>query len=99
MRSARRTWGDKDRDRDAYEAAGRRLRQARDQAGRAAGGAATALRDIAKRIDTARSALNRLGMTPFMLPSTAVLVPQIQASLACHDKGDYAGAINAVTAK
>jgi hypothetical protein len=91
--------GDKDRDRDAYDAAGKRLRAARDQAGRAAGGAATALRDIAKRIDTARSALNRLGMTPFMLPSTAALVPQIQASLACHDKGDYAGAINAVTAK
>jgi hypothetical protein len=91
--------GDKDRDRDAYEAAGRRLRQARDQASKAAGVAATKLRDIAKRIDTARTTLSRLGMTPFMLPSTAALVPQIRASLECHDKGDYAGAINAFTSK
>jgi hypothetical protein len=91
--------GDKDRDRDAYEAASRRLRQARDQAGKAAGVSATKLKDIAKRIDTARSTLDRLGMTPFMLPSTAALVPQIQASLECHDKGDYAGAINAFTTK
>jgi hypothetical protein len=91
--------GDKDRDRDAYEAAGKRLRQERDKAGKAAGVAATKLRAIAKRIATARSTLKDLGMQPFMLPSTAALVPQIQASLDCHDKGDYAGAINAFTAK
>ena len=90
---------DKDRAKDGYVAVGKRLRQARDQASKAAGVAATKLKDIAKRIETAKLALSRLGMKPFMLPNTAALAPKITASLENHGKGDYIGAINAFTAK
>lgn len=90
---------DKDRARDAYDAIGKRLREARNQASRAAGVAATKLKEIAKRIETAKVSLSRLGMKPFMLPSTAALAPKIKASLESHGKGDYAGAINAFSSK
>ena len=90
---------DKDRARDAYDAIGKRLRQERDKAGKAAGVAATKLKEIAKRIETAKLALSRLGMKPLMLPSTATLEPKIKASLENHGKGDYAGAINAFSSK
>lgn len=89
---------DKDRDRDAFEAAGRLLRSKREMAGRKAGSAATELKQIVERLDKSTRTLKALGSDPLVLPQSALLAPRIQASLMCHGKGDYRGALDILAA-
>jgi len=84
---------DKDRDRDKFEAAGRLLRSEREKASKKAGVAATQLKSIVERLERSKKLLRALGVEPLVLPQSALLAPKIQASLACHGKGDYSGAL------
>jgi ATP-dependent protease ClpP protease subunit len=84
---------DKDRERDKFEAAGRLLRSERDKAGKKSGVAATELKSIVDRLEKSTRRLKDLGVNPLVLPSSAILAPRLQASLACHGKGDYRGAL------
>lgn len=85
---------DKDRSRDVYVAARQLAVQRRNDASKQAGQAATALKEIVKRLEKAKHDLAVLGVSePTVLPQSALFAPRIQASLNAHKAGDLTGAI------